>query len=157
MGPSTIGNRLGRFAALATMLAIATRLIAGRRQRSSGAVVVPPDRRAARTRATCRARRRQRGLGRTVGTASPPRRVDGVPADAGARADDATPVLPLRGIEVRLHPSRVASNVLDVIEDACAAGVSQTEALDLGAAHLSLNGWRYADARGYVFQLYEDL
>jgi hypothetical protein len=156
MGPSTIGNRLGRFAALATMLAIATRLIAGRRQRSSGAVV-PPDRRAARTRATCRVRRRQRGLGRTVGTASPPRRVDGVPADAGARADDATPVLPLRGIEVRLHPSRVASNVLDVIEDACAAGVSQTEALDLGAAHLSLNGWRYADARGYVFQLYEDL
>jgi hypothetical protein len=157
MGSSTIGARLGRFAVLTTVLTIAARLIAGRRQRDSGDVVVPPARRTARTPATCRARRRPRGLGRTGRAASPLGRVDGVPADAGARADDATPVLPLRGSEVRVHPARVASDVLDVIEDACAAGVSQTEALDLGAAHLSLNGWRYADARGYVFQLFEDL
>jgi hypothetical protein len=126
---------LARLAALATTLAYVLAPIAARRGRGDTS-----DRNGAEGRADRPSRLRKRCQRRESGH---------VPAPA--------PPTSLASRDPRFDHARVASDVLDVIEDACAAGTSQTEALELGAAHLARSGWRYADARGFVFLLYEDL
>jgi hypothetical protein len=51
-----------------------------------------------------------------------------------------------------------ASEVVNAVERARVGGVTHPEALDVAAHHLSRHhGWRYADARAFVFRLDEEL